>query len=58
MSRVLRPRAYISTARLSNSSVRPRMTSRIFDRNGSARSAICGALNAIDPSALLSRPLR
>jgi hypothetical protein len=28
------------------------------ERNGSARSAICGALYSIDPSALFSRPVR
>jgi hypothetical protein len=32
--------------------------SRIAERNGSARSAICGALYSIRPSALSSRPAR
>jgi hypothetical protein len=58
MSRVDRPRAYISTAKLSSSSLRPRTTSRSRERNGSGRSAICGALYSIAPSALFSRPVR
>jgi hypothetical protein len=57
-SRVERPRAYISTASASSSSLRPRTTSRTRERNGSARSAICGALYSIAPSALFRRPVR
>jgi len=58
MSRVESPRAYISTARLSSSSVRPRTASRMRERNGALRSAICGALYSIAPSALVTRPGR
>ena len=54
MSRVDSPRAYISTARASSSSVRPRTISRIRERNGSARSAICGTLYSMAPSALFT----
>jgi hypothetical protein len=51
MSRVDSPRAYISTASASSSAVRPRTIRRIAERNGSARSATCGALYSIAPSA-------
>jgi hypothetical protein len=58
ISRVDKPRAYISTASASSSSVRPPRIARIFERNGSARSAICGALYSTAPSAVFSRPVR
>src|SRR5437660_11683703 len=49
MSRVDSPRAYISTARVCSASVRPPMIARRRERNGSSRSAICGALYSIAP---------
>jgi len=58
MSRVDSPRAYISTAKASSSSVRSRTVSRMRERYGSRRSAICGALYSMEPSALFSRPGR
>jgi hypothetical protein len=58
MSRVDSPRAYIATASASNDSVRPPTISRMRERNGSARSAICGAPYSIGPAALASRPMR
>jgi hypothetical protein len=57
MSRVESPRASIATANSSSAAVRPRSVSRIGEQNGWARSAICGALYAIGPSALFSRPV-
>jgi hypothetical protein len=39
ISRVLKPRANISTARRSSSAVRPASPARTRDRNGSVRSA-------------------
>jgi hypothetical protein len=44
MSRTESPRAYISTAMASKASVRPPTISRMRERNGSTRSAICGVL--------------
>jgi hypothetical protein len=58
MSRVDNPRAYISTASASKASVRLPTISRRRERNGSLRSAICGALYSIAPSALFTRPVR
>mgnify|MGYP006179431097 CR=1 FL=1 len=58
MSRTESPRAYISIARRSSSSVRPRITSRIFERNGLAMSASCGTANSISPSAVRTLPSR
>lgn len=58
MSRTESPRAYISTAKRSSSSVRPRITSRICERNGSAVSVTCGTANSISPSALFTLPSR
>jgi hypothetical protein len=52
------PARYISTASASNSSVRPRMISRSLERNGTARSQICGAAYSTTPSAVFSRPRR
>jgi hypothetical protein len=58
MSRVDSPRASIATANSSSALVRPRSVARIGERNGWARSAICGALHSIDPSGPFSRPVR
>src|SRR5436189_3489610 len=58
MSRVDSPRAYISTASASSSSLRPRMISRSRERNGTARSEICGAAYSTTPSAVFSCPMR
>jgi hypothetical protein len=58
ISRVDSPRAYISTASASSSSLRPRIISRSLERNGTARSEICGAAYSIMPSAVFSRPVR
>jgi hypothetical protein len=44
MLRLDGPRAYMSTARASSSSVWPRTTLRMRERNGLLRSVICGAL--------------
>jgi len=54
--RVDSPRAYISTASASSSAARPRTISPIAERNGSARSAICGALYSILPSRCPAAP--
>jgi len=58
MSRVESPRAYISTASRSSSSVRPSSRSRTRDRYGSPKSDTCGAAYSIAPSALFNRPRR
>ncbi len=58
ISRVDSPRAYISTASRSSSSERPLITARIFERNGSARSATCGTAYSIAPSAGRQSPSR
>ena len=57
-SRVLRPRACISTARCSSSAVRPASPARTRDTKGSARSATWGTPYSIAPSAERSRPRR
>src|SRR5437899_2975839 len=58
MSRVLSPRAYISTASCSSSAVRPANPTRTRDTNGSARSATCGTPYSMAPSAVRSRARR
>jgi hypothetical protein len=50
-------RVHLHRQRLQVRRPAPRM-SRIFEWNGSARSAICGALYSIAPSALFNRPVR
>src|SRR5206468_5957833 len=49
MSRVLSPRANISTAKRSSSAVRPARPARKRDANGSARSATCGTPYSMGP---------
>jgi len=58
MSRVLNPRANISTASRSSSAVRPAKRARTRDTNGSARSATCGTPYSIGLSAVRRRPRR
>src|SRR5206468_7364779 len=62
MSRVLSPRAYISTASCSSSAVRPARPVRTRETKVSARLATCGTPYSIAPSAVRSRlrryPLR
>ena len=55
-SRVLSPRAYISTARRSSSAVRPASPARTRDTKGSTRSATWGTPYSIAPSAVRSVP--
>src|SRR5438093_3785267 len=55
MSRVLSPRAYISTASCSSSAVRPARPVRTRETKVSARSATCGTPYSIAPSAVRSR---
>src|SRR4029450_2311799 len=55
MSRVLSPRAYISTASCSSSAVRPARPARTRATKVSARSATCGTPYSIAPSAVRRR---
>src|SRR6266581_812057 len=55
MSRVLSPRAYISTASCSSSAVRPARPVRTRETKVSPRSATCGTPYSIAPSAVRTR---
>src|SRR4030095_11731314 len=56
MSRVLNPRANISTARRSSSAVRPASPARTRDTNGSGRSATPGTPHSLPPPPAGRRP--